>query len=129
MPDMYDKLGEMLNEALESGEIPQNSHCEDDNTDHCEGEPLLHCEDMDCFDAEASRNEELKKSNKPTENHNYYREENLRHCKAETLRHCEAEGRSNPLLFLNSKKCNLAFPLKDCLVARSQQQIYNFLQL
>ena len=24
MPDMYDKLGEMLNEALESGEIPQN---------------------------------------------------------------------------------------------------------
>lgn len=25
MPDMYDKLGEMLNEALESGEIPQNN--------------------------------------------------------------------------------------------------------
>ena len=24
MPDMYDKLGEMLNEALESGKIPQN---------------------------------------------------------------------------------------------------------
>ena len=24
MPDMYDKLGEMLNEALESGEIPKN---------------------------------------------------------------------------------------------------------
>ena len=24
MPDMYDKLGEMLNEALETGEIPQN---------------------------------------------------------------------------------------------------------
>lgn len=24
MPDMYDKLGELLNEALESGEIPQN---------------------------------------------------------------------------------------------------------
>ena len=25
MPDMYDKLGEMLNEALESGEIPQEN--------------------------------------------------------------------------------------------------------
>ncbi|WP_338368496.1 hypothetical protein [Treponema bryantii] len=25
MPDMYDKLGEMLNEALESGEIPQET--------------------------------------------------------------------------------------------------------
>ena len=24
MPDMYDKLGEMLNEALESGKIPQD---------------------------------------------------------------------------------------------------------
>ena len=28
MPDMYDKLGEMLNEALESGKIPTNRHCE-----------------------------------------------------------------------------------------------------
>ena len=114
MPDMYDKLGEMLNEALESGEIPQNSHCEDDKTDYCEGEPLLHCEDMDCFDAEASRNEELKKSNKPTENHNYYREENLRHCKAETLRHCEAEGRSNPptgeVIKLHKYAYNMQFP-------------------
>ena len=25
MPDMYDKLGEMLNEALESGKIPENN--------------------------------------------------------------------------------------------------------
>ena len=24
MPDMYDKLGEMLNDVLESGKIPQN---------------------------------------------------------------------------------------------------------
>ena len=29
MPDMYDKLGEMLNEALESGKIPTEArHCE-----------------------------------------------------------------------------------------------------
>ncbi len=28
MPDMYDKLGEMLNEALESGKIPTDRHCE-----------------------------------------------------------------------------------------------------
>ena len=31
MPDMYDKLGEMLNEALESGKIPQNE--KDDQVD------------------------------------------------------------------------------------------------
>ena len=30
MPDMYDKLGEMLNEALESGEIPQNNKNDQD---------------------------------------------------------------------------------------------------
>ena len=28
MPDMYDKLGEMLNDVLESGEIPTPRHCE-----------------------------------------------------------------------------------------------------
>ena len=28
MPDMYDKLGEMLNDVLESGEIPTSRHCE-----------------------------------------------------------------------------------------------------
>ena len=28
MPDMYDKLGKMLNEALESGKIPTPRHCE-----------------------------------------------------------------------------------------------------
>ena len=32
MPDMYDKLGEMLNEALESGKIPQNNNQEPDDT-------------------------------------------------------------------------------------------------
>ena len=40
MPDMYDKLGEMLNEALESGKIPQNKEPEDtENTppEHVEG--------------------------------------------------------------------------------------------
>ena len=31
MPDMYDKLGEMLNEALESGEIPQSQINNDQN--------------------------------------------------------------------------------------------------
>ena len=31
MPDMYDKLGEMLNEALESGKIPQSQHKNDQN--------------------------------------------------------------------------------------------------
>ena len=41
MPDMYEKLGDMLNEALESGEIPQNEK-EPDETEtsipeHSEG--------------------------------------------------------------------------------------------
>lgn len=31
MPDMYDKLGEMLNEALESGEIPKSQTNNDQN--------------------------------------------------------------------------------------------------
>ena len=31
MPDMYDKLGEMLNEVLESGEIPRARNCEAEN--------------------------------------------------------------------------------------------------
>ena len=28
MPDMYDKLGDMLNDVLESGKIPTDHHCE-----------------------------------------------------------------------------------------------------
>ena len=35
---MYDKLGEMLNEALESGKIPQNEHKPDPE------EPVVECE-------------------------------------------------------------------------------------
>ena len=38
MPDMYDKLGEMLNEALKSGKIPTDRHCEADASRHCEAE-------------------------------------------------------------------------------------------
>lgn len=38
MPDMYDKLGEMLNEALESGKIPTDHHCETEASRHCEAE-------------------------------------------------------------------------------------------
>ena len=33
MPDMYDKLGDMLNEALESGKIPNPQTNNDQNTD------------------------------------------------------------------------------------------------
>ena len=39
MPDMYDKLGEMLNEALESGKIPKNKPDDTENSapEHVEG--------------------------------------------------------------------------------------------
>lgn len=35
MPDMYDNLGEMLNEALESGKIPKNKKEPDDTVVEC----------------------------------------------------------------------------------------------
>ena len=38
MPDMYDKLGEMLNEALESGKIPTDRPNEAETSRHCEAE-------------------------------------------------------------------------------------------
>ena len=45
MPDMYDKLGEMLNEALESGKIPQNKEPEEPGyTEDTENTPPEHVE-------------------------------------------------------------------------------------
>ena len=57
MPDMYDKLGEMLNEALESGEIPQ------DNKHESEEESVV--EPVETTD---SSSDFIKNTQKSTEN-------------------------------------------------------------
>ena len=57
MPDMYDKLGEMLNEALESGKIPQ------DKKHESEEEPVV--EPVETTD---SSSDFIKNTQKSTEN-------------------------------------------------------------
>ena len=48
MPDMYDKLGDMLNEALESGKIPQNKEPEEPgNTEDTENTFPEHVEGVE----------------------------------------------------------------------------------
>ena len=86
---MYDKLGEMLNEALESGRIPQNE--QNDQVDSHEN-------------IEESGHFSFKESEKSTENPN---------CEAKTTRHCKAEGRSKPtglVIKLHKYTYNMHFP-------------------
>ena len=78
MPDMYDKLGEMLNEALESGKIPQ------DNKHESEEESVV--EPVETTD---SSFDFIKNTQKSTEN-------NKKSAEKTNNRHCEAGGRSNP---------------------------------
>ena len=52
MPDMYDKLGEMLNEALESGRIPQQ------NSNNGQNIPEEECEDSDRFSFNQAENQQ-----------------------------------------------------------------------
>ena len=115
MPDMYDKLGEMLNEALESGRIPTENH-------------ESHCEDMDCFDVEVSRNDALKKSENPTENPNKSK-------KTTKSFHCEATGRSNlsdiptgEVIKLHKYTYNMQFPLHIQKALGTLDIVYPFTQ-
>ena len=55
MPDMYDKLGEMLNEALESGEIPKNKPEKDP-------EPEVECSRSECIETTDSGSDSFKSS-------------------------------------------------------------------
>lgn len=52
MPDMYDKLGEMLNEALESGKIPQQ------NSKNGQNIPEEECEDSGRFSFNQTENQQ-----------------------------------------------------------------------
>ena len=91
MPDMYDKLGEMLNEVLESGKIPQNE--KNDQVDSHEN-------------VEESGHFSFKESQKSTENPNNS-DKNTKN------RHCETKGRSNPtgeVIKLHKYTYNMQFP-------------------
>ena len=67
MPDMYDKLGEMLNEALESGKIPQ------DNKHESEEESVV--EPVETTD---SSSDFIKNTQKSTENNKKSAKNNLK---------------------------------------------------
>ncbi len=53
MPDMYDKLGEMLNEALESGKIPQNKTKKDPESE-------VECSRSECIETTDSGSDSFK---------------------------------------------------------------------
>ena len=57
MPDMYDKLGEMLNEALESGKIPQKKTEQGP-------EPEVECSRSECIETTGLGPDSLKKPQK-----------------------------------------------------------------
>ena len=58
MPDMYDKLGEMLNEALESGKIPQNKTTKTESEDS----GPVHCQRDEASDSSISNRNSRKKT-------------------------------------------------------------------
>ncbi len=92
---MYDKLGEMLNEALESGRIPQ------DNKHESEEESVV--EPVETND---SSSDFIKNTQKSTEN-------NKKSTENTNNRHCEAESRSNPtgeVIKLHKYTYNMQFP-------------------
>ena len=91
MPDMYDKLGEMLNEALESGRIPKNEKNDQVTSDEKK-------EESGHFSFNNSKKSTVN-NNKSTENTNNH--------------HCEAESRSNPtgeVIKLHKYTYNMQFP-------------------
>ena len=88
---MYDKLGEMLNEALESGKIPQNEKNDQVTSDE---------------KFEESGHFSFKESQKSSENPN-------NSGKNTKNRHCETKGRSNPtgeVIKLHKYTYNMQFP-------------------
>ena len=91
MPDMYDKLGEMLNDVLESGKIPQ-----DDKNDQVTSDEKK----------EESGHFSFKESQKSSENPNNS-DKNTKN------RHCETKGRSNPtgeVIKLHKYTYNMQYP-------------------
>ncbi len=105
MPDMYDKLGEMLNEALESGEIPRTRNCEDEDP----GDPIENQNDQVTSDEkkEESGHFSFNKSEKSTVN-------NKNSAKRTNNRHFKTEDRSKPtgqVIKLHKYTYNMQFPL------------------
>ena len=112
MPDMYDKLGEMLNEALKSGKIPTDRHCEADASRHCEAEgrsnPSEKQNDQETSDEKIkeSGHFSFNKSEKSTVN-------NKKSAEKTNNRYFETADRSNPtgqVIKLHKYTYNMQFP-------------------
>ena len=109
MPDMYDQLGEMLNEAVESGKIPQNE--KNDQVDSHEN-------------VEESGHFSFNKSEKSTVN-------NKKSAKKMTIGHCETERLSNPtgeVIKLHKYTYNMQFPLHIQKALGTLDIVYPFTQ-
>lgn len=104
---MYDKLGEMLNEALESGKIPQNEKNDQVTSDE---------------KFEESGHFSFKESQKSSENPN-------NSGKNTKNRHCETKGRSNPtgeVIKLHKYTYNMQFPPHIQLALGTLDIAYSF---
>ena len=106
---MYDKLGEMLNEALESGKIPQNEKNDQVTSDE---------------KFEESGHFSFKESQKSSENPN-------NSGKNTKNRHFETKGRSNPtgeVIKLHKYTYNMQFPPHIQLALDTLDIVYPFKQ-
>ena len=104
MPDMYDKLGEMLNEALESGKIPTDRHCEAEGR----SKPSENQNDQVTSDEtiEEAGHFSFNKSEKSTVN-------NKKSAERTNNRHFKTEDRSKPtgqVIKLHKYTYNMRFP-------------------
>ena len=105
MPDMYDKLGEMLNEALESGKIPTDRHCEAEGR----SKPSENQNDQVTSDEkiEEAGHFSFNKSEKSTVN-------NKKSAERTNNSHFKTENRSKPtgqVIKLHKYTYNMQFPL------------------
>ena len=93
MPDMYDKLGEMLNEALNSGKIPQNKKNDQDSEESVQ--------DSGHFSFNSTENQEnnSRKSQKTAENLN-----------TSGKKHEKKEIRTGEVIKLHKYTYNMQFP-------------------
>ena len=106
---MYDKLGEMLNDVLESGEIPKENQNDQVTSD----------EKID-----ESGHFSFNKSEKSTVN-------NKKSAKKTTIGHCETESRSNPtgeVIKLHKYTYNMQFPLHIQKALGTLDIAYSFTQ-
>ena len=65
---MYDKLGEMLNEALESGKIPQNNTTKSEKDPE---EPVVECSQSECIETTTTSGSDIFKSGSDNLNHRH----------------------------------------------------------